>query len=157
MLLEGSISILLRKPDTGRRTLASLAAGIVLSAALGNSSAQAAGTGDPARGARLYDERCSACHALDEDRIGPHHRGVVGRKAGGVAGYEYSAALAGVNFVWTLTSLDAWLADPQARVPGQRMEANVPNPQDRADLIAYLTSLKPRCPLSGITFHGGKR
>jgi len=153
MVLEGSISIALQKLDAGRRPPVTLVAGIVMLAALGNSSAQAAGTGnagagnagtgDPARGARLYDERCSACHALDEDRIGPHHRGVVGRKAGAVAGYDYSAALAGANFIWTATSLDAWLADPQALVPGQRMEANVPDPQDRADLIAYLTTLKP--------------
>jgi cytochrome c len=142
-LLEGSISILLQKLNACRRIFVILAIGVASLATFGNSIAQAAGAGDPARGARLYGERCTACHALDEDRIGPHHRGVVGRKAGGAAGYDYSAALAGASFIWTAMSLDAWLADPQALVPGQRMEANVLDPQDRADLIAYLTSLKP--------------
>jgi cytochrome c len=105
--------------------------------------AQAMETGDSVRGAALYQNRCSGCHMPDEDRIGPRHRGVVGRKAGSVAGYDYSDALSRSTIVWTNLSLDAWLADPEALIPGQRMAVNVGDPQDRADLIAYLTSLKP--------------
>lgn len=99
--------------------------------------------GDPARGAALYDDQCSACHAPDEDRSGPHHRGVIGRRAGSVAGFDYSEALAVARFTWSDATLDAWLADPQALVPGQRMDVAIEDAQDRADLIAYLKTLQP--------------
>ena len=99
--------------------------------------------GDSARGAALYGDQCSACHAPDEDRSGPHHRGVIGRRAGSVAGFDYSDALAQAGFTWTDATLDAWLADPQALVPGQRMDVAIEDAQDRADLIAYLKTLQP--------------
>jgi len=96
-----------------------------------------------ARGRELYCDDCSACHQVDADSFGPHHRGLLGRRAGSVAGYPYSKALAHAGFVWTEAELDRWLADPNALVPGQRMEAHVSDPQDRADLIAYLKTLTP--------------
>lgn len=99
--------------------------------------------GDPGRGAALYDDQCSTCHAPDEDRSGPHHRGVIGRRAGSVAGFDYSDALAQAGFTWSDATLDAWLANPQALVPGQRMDVAVDDAQDRADLIAYLKTLQP--------------
>lgn len=116
-------------------------AGALLAGISGNTIAQAAPAGDPLHGEQLYEDRCAACHAPDEDRAGPHHRGIVGRRAGTVVGYGYSEALARANFTWTEQSLDRWLADPGALVPGQRMDVNVPDPRDRLDLIAYLKSL----------------
>ncbi|RTL57897.1 MAG: c-type cytochrome [Rhodocyclaceae bacterium] len=93
---------------------------------------------DAGRGRQLYEQRCSACHSMDQNRVGPMHRGVFGRKVGSAAGYDYSAALAHGKIVWDERMLDAWLSDPEKLIPGQRMGYSVPNAADRADLIAYL-------------------
>lgn len=98
-------------------------------------------TGDPVRGAELYPA-CQGCHALDDNDVGPKHRGVVGRPAGSVPGYAYSAALKGSGIVWTPASLDAWLTNPQAMVPGAKMYFSVARAQDRADIIAFLARQK---------------
>jgi cytochrome c len=106
------------------------------------SAAQAAGApfiGDAGRGKSLY-AACMGCHSLDENDVGPMHRGVVGRRAGAVPGYAYSAALKASGMVWTPTNLDRWLSGPQALVPGAKMFFQVPNPQSRADIIAYLAT-----------------
>jgi len=79
-----------------------------------------------------------ACHTLDKNAIGPKHRDVFGRKAGSVADLDYSAALKGSSIVWDEATLDAWLTNPQALVPGSKMFFSVGNAQDRADVIAYL-------------------
>jgi cytochrome c len=97
---------------------------------------------DPARGQALYESRCIGCHSLDSHRVGPAHRGVVGRRAGSAPGFSYSMALKGANFIWTAQNLDLWLTNPEALVPGQTMGFRVEDAQDRADLIAYLTGLK---------------
>lgn len=94
--------------------------------------------GDPARGAALYKANCGSCHALDANRVGPAHRGVYGRKAGSVAGYAYSAALKKAHIVWNAATLDRWLQNPGALVPGTRMVFRLPDVQKRADIIAYL-------------------
>ena len=93
---------------------------------------------DATRGKELYESRCGGCHSLDDDRIGPRHRGLIGRRAGTVTGFEYSPALRGSRIVWDAQTLDAWLADPERLVPGQRMNYSVPGPEDRAALIEYL-------------------
>ena len=93
---------------------------------------------DATRGKELYESRCGGCHSLDDDRIGPRHRGLIGRRAGTVTGFEYSPALRGSRIVWDAQTLDAWLADPERLVPGQRMNYSVPGPEDRAGLIDYL-------------------
>ncbi|MDB5799448.1 MAG: cytochrome c family protein [Rhodocyclales bacterium] len=83
--------------------------------------------------------RCQACHALAYDRVGPRHCGVVGRKAGSVAGFPYSPAMKKANVVWTEKTLDRFLISPLKMVPGTTMTYDgVPDPQDRADLVAYL-------------------
>lgn len=94
--------------------------------------------GDPNRGQALYESKCGGCHSLDQNRIGPAHRGVVGRAPGRVAGYDYSAALRRPLPVWTPARLDAWLRDPSALIPGTKMMARFPDPQERADIITYL-------------------
>jgi cytochrome c len=90
------------------------------------------------RGRDLYESRCAGCHSLDHDRIGPRHRGVVGRKAGSVAGFDYSPALRASRIEWGPRTLDAWLSEPERLIPGQRMNYSVPEAADRAALIAYL-------------------
>ena len=66
------------------------------------------------------------------------HRGVFGRRAGSAAGYDYSPALKAAAIVWDAASLDAWLTNPEALVPGQRMGYSVPEARDRDDLLAFL-------------------
>jgi len=97
--------------------------------------------GNPGHGKVLY-QACSACHSIDGNDIGPKHRGVVGRKAGTAPGYAYSSALKTSGIVWDKVTLDRWLTNPSAMVPGTKMFFLMENPQDRADVIAYLTELK---------------
>ena len=93
---------------------------------------------DADRGEKLYGSRCAGCHSLDQNRIGPLHRGVFGREAGTVADFDYSDALHDSKVVWDDQSLDAWLADPQAFIPGQRMFFSLRKADERGDIIAYL-------------------
>ena len=88
------------------------------------------------------------CHSLDKNEIGPKHRDVFGRKAGGVPGYDYSAALKASDIVWTETTLDKWLTDPQALVPGTKMLFSLDDAQDRADVIAFLKEKAASTPSS---------
>jgi cytochrome c len=94
--------------------------------------------GDPARGEKLYEESCKACHALDRNGIGPKHRGVFGRAAGAVPDYAYSPELQNSKITWTEEALDKWLADSQTFVPGNKMFFPVDDAQERSDLIAFL-------------------
>jgi len=110
--------------------------------ALTTRQANADGDGDAAHGQEIYESRCIACHSPDTNRVGPMHRGVFGRKAGSLPDYTYSKALKGTDFVWNDETLNKWLTNPQAFVPGQKMNFKVAKAEDRADLIAYLKSLK---------------
>jgi len=98
--------------------------------------------GDAARGMALYQQRCTACHAIDSNKIGPAHRGVMGRRVGSLPGYQYSDELARSRLRWTPQTLNAWLEDPEQLVVGQRMGFQVDSAKERADLIAYLATLK---------------
>jgi cytochrome c len=96
--------------------------------------------GDAMHGQAIYESRCTACHSLDHSRIGPAHRGVFGRHVASVPGFDYSPALRKSNVVWGGKTLDRWLTNPEAFIPGQKMGFSVPDPQDRADVIAFLAS-----------------
>ena len=100
---------------------------------------------DAVRGQDLYESRCGACHSIDANRVGPAHKGVVGRKAGSVADYDYSPALKASEIVWTEQTLERWLSDPEKTIPGQKMNYSVLDEQDRLDVVAYLkkASVKP--------------
>ena len=98
--------------------------------------------GDAKTGAALYQQHCTACHAIDSNKIGPAHRGVVGRRVGSLPGYKYSAELAASRLRWTPQTLNKWLGDPEELVNGQRMGFLIESEQERADLIAYLITLK---------------
>ena len=96
--------------------------------------------GDAERGARRFEE-CAACHALEKDKesVGPSLYGVFGRKAGEGADFRYSPALKRSGITWDQASMDTFIADPQASVPGNRMPyAGIADAAARADLIAYL-------------------
>lgn len=98
--------------------------------------------GDAVKGQALYTARCAACHSVDSNKVGPAHRGVMGRRVGGLKGYKYSDELAQSRLRWTPQTLNAWLQDPEELVPGQRMGFQVDDLQERADLIAWLATLK---------------
>jgi cytochrome c len=99
---------------------------------------EAEGRAQSTDGARLYSQRCGACHSLDANRVGPRHRGVVGRRAGDVPGFRYSPALARANIVWTRTTLERWLRGPRAMVPGTTMGFSLSDPAERRAIIDYL-------------------
>ena len=98
--------------------------------------------GDAVYGKILYESRCNGCHSLDVNRVGPAHRGVFGRYAGDVQGYDYSDAIKNSNVVWTTKNLDRWLNNPEALIPGQKIGYSMSDAKDRADVIAYLMTVK---------------
>jgi cytochrome c len=99
--------------------------------------------GDAASGKTLYQAKCGGCHSVDENRVGPLHRGVVGRMIASAPGYEYSGAIKKLGGTWTPELLDKWLQGPQAVAPGAKMFFTVNDAGQRRDIIAYLASLTP--------------
>ena len=95
----------------------------------------------PGAGKDLFERRCSGCHATDSNKEGPRLRGVVGRKAGTVAGYPYSDALRNSGITWTEDLLTRWLENPEAVVKDNDMEFRVSNAEERAALVAWLKTL----------------
>lgn len=94
--------------------------------------------GDPQRGQIVYAQ-CQICHQIDRNAIGPRHRGLFGRKAGSLPDYNYSTALKNSGIVWNEQTLDQWLQGPVKMVPGTKMIfSGLSDPQERADVIAYL-------------------
>jgi cytochrome c len=109
-------------------------------------STGAAYAADPDNGADLFDSYCSDCHSVAAkiaNRKGPSLYRVVGRKAGSMAGFKYSPAMQASNIVWNGTSLNAYLTNPKAVLPTGIMKyKGTPKAEDRADLIAYLATLR---------------
>ena len=105
-------------------------------------ASHAAVVGDAARGAKLYEQKCTGCHSIDTNRIGPAHRGVYGRKAGLAPGFAYSPGLKNSKIIWTEPTLDRWLTNPQATIPGARMGFRLSEAPARADIIAFLKTQK---------------
>lgn len=107
-------------------------------------AAASAPAADAARGEKRFKAVCGACHALDPAKkgIGPHLKAVIGRKAGTVAGYSYSVAMKNSGIIWDAKNLDPYLARPGNVVKGTKMVNILANPKDRADIIAYLATVK---------------
>ncbi len=98
---------------------------------------------DPAAGEKLFKSHlCAGCHKFEPGQhgAGPSLAGVYGSDAGQAEGFTYSGALKDSGIVWTAENLDVWVAGPKDLVPGTKMILPKPvkDPQDRADLIAYL-------------------
>lgn len=101
-------------------------------------------TGDAAKGEATF-AACKVCHAVEAgvNKIGPSLAGIVGRSAGTVAGYTYSAANKNSGITWSPEKLFQYLENPQRIVPGTKMTyPGLPDEQKRADVIAYLGTLK---------------
>ena len=95
-------------------------------------------------GETLFKKNCAICHTLEagKNKIGPSLAGVVGRKAGSVPGFAYSAANKNSGDIWDAQTLDTYLADPRKLMPGTKMVfAGLKNLQDRKALIEYLKGL----------------
>jgi cytochrome c len=88
--------------------------------------------------------QCSVCHSTDgTNGVGPTLQGIVGSKAGEVPGFRFSRAMKASNILWDDKSLDTYLADPQKTIPGNVMPfSGIADAKERADLIAYLKTLK---------------
>ena len=110
-------------------------------AAAGGATVVLAGlTGDATAGQRVFMQ-CRTCHAIEAgvNRVGPSMHGVVGRQAGIVPGYTYSAANKNSGKTWDEATLFAYLENPRAYIPGTKMSfVGLRNPQQRVDVIAYL-------------------
>src|SRR5579859_374162 len=130
-----------------RRTSGFFALTVGLLAAATSSSAFAAG--DPVAGKASFADQCSSCHTIDPNAngFGPSLSGVVGRHAGSVANFAYSAALASSKLVWTPADIDAFLTSTTNKVPGTSMPVAIPDAALRANIIAYLETLKTLPPL----------
>jgi len=96
--------------------------------------------GDPTKGKQIFN-KCMVCHSIQAgvNKIGPSLHGLVGRKAGTLAGYEYTDAMKNSGFTWDEATLDKYLTNPRKAVPGTRMVfVGLPKEPDRLDVIAYL-------------------
>lgn len=98
---------------------------------------------DMAAGKAAFSQ-CAACHSVDgSNGAGPSLKGVVGRAAGQFPGFNFSRGMKSAGITWDDKTLDAYLADPQKVVPGNVMPfSGIADPKQRADLVAYLNTLK---------------
>lgn len=98
--------------------------------------------GDAARGQRVFNQQCRACHTLDaggKSPVGPNLHGLFGRKAGTLAGVSFSDAMKGSDIVWDDATLAEYLRDPKGKVPGTTMTfVGLRQPAQIADIVAYL-------------------
>lgn len=92
---------------------------------------------------KLLFQACAACHTDRPDAIGPSLKGIVGRKAAVLEDYRYSNPMKRANLFWDDANLRAYIADPQAKVPGNRMPfGGLSDTKDIDDIIAYLNTLR---------------
>jgi cytochrome c len=126
---------------TARTTVLALAA-TMAAFVLAASRANAQSAGDANAGKTQFGAQCAGCHSLSAaaQTVGPHLDGVVGRQAGSVAGFAYSAGMKQAAFRWTPARLDTFLANPSGVVPGTTMPVSVQDKKARADIIAYLAT-----------------
>ena len=119
------------------RKLLGLGVGLGLAFAL---SAGPALAGDAVAGKKVFN-KCKSCHDLEagKNKIGPSLHGLFGRTSGSVEGFKYSDAMKNAGITWGEDTLDAYLADPKAYIPGNKMVfAGLNKEDDRENIIEYL-------------------
>lgn len=122
----------------------SAAMAAILAGGLLGGGSVASAEGDPEAGERVF-RQCQACHVIDaeQNRVGPHLVGIIGREAGAVDGFNYSDAMANSGIVWNDETIAEYLANPREYVSGNRMAfAGLRQEQQIEDVIAYIKSLQ---------------
>jgi cytochrome c len=98
---------------------------------------------DPAKGEQVF-KKCAACHNAEPggpNALGPALYGVMGNPVAGHPGFAFSSALKEKGGAWDWEAMSEWLANPKKFAPGTKMTfAGLGNPQDRADVMAFLNS-----------------
>jgi cytochrome c len=121
-------------------------AGFVAACALSFGAGAGANAADAAAGEGVFRRACAVCHNPTVEgprKLGPTLHGVVGRKSGAIEGFRYSKANSESGIVWTPDKLDPYIKSPREVVPGTAMAyAGLRNDEERANLIAYLATLK---------------
>ncbi len=110
----------------------------------GTAAAQNTPAGDPVVGQEIF-KKCQTCHSAEigVNKIGPSLWNVIGRQSATVPDYPYSKTMQNTNKTWDAAALDVFLADPRHVLSGTRMMfQGLPDPKDRADVIAFLTTLQ---------------
>lgn len=101
---------------------------------------------DAEKGADSFDANCAECHSVAKvlkNKKGPSLFGVVGRPSGQVQGYDYSDAMKAAGLTWTPEKLDAYITNPKAVVPNDKMKfKGLADAAERADLVAFLAEQK---------------
>jgi cytochrome c len=100
---------------------------------------------EPAAGEKVFKTKCALCHTIEpgKNKIGPSLAGIVGRPSGSIAGFKYSPANLAAKVTWDEATLDKYLINPKAMIPGTIMTfPGDKNDAERGDLIAYLDTLK---------------
>ena len=102
--------------------------------------------GNAAKGAKLFKAKCATCHTANEggpNKQGPNLFGVIGRKSGQVAGFKYTKANTESGIEWSNQTMFDYLKDPKKYIKGTNMAfPGFKKEQDRADVIAYLNTMK---------------
>ena len=98
---------------------------------------------DDLDGQLLFNNNCRTCHSMDEGdhRLGPTLNNVVGRKAGSVEGYAFSPSMKNSGLTWSAETLDQFIANPEAVVPGNQMQpyGGIEDENVRAALVKFLS------------------
>jgi cytochrome c len=108
-------------------------------AVLGSGPVRAA---DAEHGKTLFTA-CLVCHTEKPEALGPSLKGIVGRKSASLEDFRYSNPMKRANLTWDEANLREYIADPQAKVKGNRMPfGGFSNGTDLDDVVAYLKTLK---------------
>jgi cytochrome c len=121
-----------------RRTVPPLAVAL----ALLSGTALAQDDTDPEEAQLAFNNHCRTCHTTKEgdNRLGPSLHGVIGREAGSAPGFAYSSALKDAGITWDEETLDRYIENPEAVVPGNNMKpySGITSAEERAKIIAHL-------------------
>jgi cytochrome c2 len=117
-------------------------ASFVLAFALILAGNPAHAAGDAVAGKAAFENQCAACHTtvVGKNGFGPSLAGVVGRKSGTLAGYAYTPAMTHASLTWDATTLNQFLTNSTAKVPGTSMPVEIADETTRANVIAYLAA-----------------
>jgi cytochrome c len=128
------------QPEGAR--MKSWTAAAVTALAISLASSASAQSGDAARGQRLFNQQCRACHTLEKGGAsvaGPNLHGLFGSKAGTAPGYEFSEAMIRSGLIWDDATVADYLRDPKEKVPGTKMMyGGTKQAGQLADMVAYL-------------------